>query len=171
MKADGKVKAVGIAARDWNVAAQICDAMALDFVILIGCFTVMRHPSAMLDFLAALADRQIAVINAGVFHGGFLTGSDGFDGRAVTGDNPSDQSLFSWRKSFAALCHGHSVSPAHACIRFALMAPAITAVALNTSHPDRVAENVRAVCTKVPGALWASMKEEGLLAEDYPYSG
>jgi D-threo-aldose 1-dehydrogenase len=171
LKAAGKVKGVGIAAWNWEIAREICDAVALDFIMLIGCFTIMRHPPELLDYLTTLADRQIAVINAGVFHGGFLTGGQHFDGRRLNNENVADQRLLAWRKSFAALCHGHGVAPAHACIQFALSAPGVTAVALNTSHPDRVTENVRSVSTKVPRALWASMKEEGLLTDDFPHLG
>ena len=50
-------------------------------------------------------------------------------------------------------------------------APGIVAVALNTSHPDRVADNVEMVLKESRNGFWASMKEEGLIAEDYPYLG
>jgi D-threo-aldose 1-dehydrogenase len=68
-----------------------------------------------------------------------------------------------------ALCHGHGVTPTQACIQFALAGPGVVAVLLNSSHPDRVAENVGSVQRLVPDLFWASMKEEGLLAAGYPY--
>jgi D-threo-aldose 1-dehydrogenase len=68
-----------------------------------------------------------------------------------------------------ALCHGHGITPARACIEFALSAPGIAAVAINTSHRDRIAENVASAITPVPSVFWSSMKDERLLAEDYPY--
>jgi hypothetical protein len=42
--------------------------------------------------------------------------------------------------------------------------PAVHAVRVDTSYPDRVRENVAAVTDPVPPNLWKSMKEEGLLA-------
>jgi hypothetical protein len=42
---------------------------------------------------------------------------------------------------------------------------------LNSSHPDRVAENAGYVGQPVSDLFWASMKEEGLLAADDPYIG
>jgi D-threo-aldose 1-dehydrogenase len=125
----------------------------------------------LVEFIASLADRKIAIINSAVFHAGFLVGGRYFDYRVVSPDHPADKHLFSWRKSFVALCEGHGVTPAHACVQFGLSAPGIVAVALNTVHPDRVADNVESVLKKLPESFWASMKEERLLAEEYPYLG
>ena len=163
LKATHHVAGIGIAAKDWQVVREIDAAVRLDWVMLVGCFTIMRHPPEVLEFMASLAARQIPMINAGIFHGDFLVGGSSFDSRALTPENPADRSLFAWRKAFAALCHGHGITLAHACIQFALSAPAVAAVAINTSHPDRIAENADSAIAKAPDAFWASMKEEGLL--------
>jgi D-threo-aldose 1-dehydrogenase len=171
LKAAGNVVGIGIVAHDWHAAKAVSDATELDFVTLSGGITIVRHPPELLGFLASLADRQIAVISAGVFHCGFLVGGSRFDSRVGHADDPVDRPMFAWRKAFAALCHGHGIAPAHACIQFALSAPGVVAVLVNTTFPDRVATNVESVVTKGPDGFWASMKEEGLLAEDYPYLG
>jgi D-threo-aldose 1-dehydrogenase len=59
----------------------------------------------------------------------------------------------------------------HACVQFGLSVPGVVAVALNTSHADRIAENVAATAMPVPPQFWATLKEEGLIANDYPYAG
>ena len=46
-------------------------------------------------------------------------------------------------------------------------APSVVAVLVESSYPDRVAENINSVCQKVPDNFWASMKEEGLLAKEW----
>jgi D-threo-aldose 1-dehydrogenase len=171
LKTAGQVAGIGAAARNWRIIQAIDAAVDLDWVMIAGSLTVMHHPPELLDSIASLAERQIAVVNAAVFHGGFLVGSQRHSGRVPDPENSADQGLFGWRKSFVALCHGHGISPAHACIQFGLSAPGIVAVALDTTHPDRVAENVESVLTSVPSSLWASMKEERLLAADYPYLG
>jgi D-threo-aldose 1-dehydrogenase len=171
MKAAGHVKGIGVAVSDWRALEEISDALPLDFVMLNGCFTVMRHPPELLDYLAVLANRNAAIILADVFHGDFLAGDTQFEGRAVDDVNPADKPLLAWRKSFTALCHGHGVAPKHACIQFALRAPGVVAVLVSTSHPDRVAGTVEWAQTAVPCALWDSMKEEGLLDAAYPFVG
>ena len=116
--------------------------------------------------MTALADRQVAIIGSSVFHSDFLVGGSRFGNRMLSPEDPADQRLFAWRKAFAALCYGHGIAPAHACIQFALSVPGVIAVALDTSYPDRIAENAASAVTPVPDAFFESMKEEGLLSGD-----
>lgn len=171
LKGAGEVAGIGAAASDWRIVQEVDAVTPLDFVELAGMITIMRHPTELLDYLAKLAERQIPAISTGLFECGFLLGGAQFNGRDVRVEDPGDGRLFAWRKSFAALCHGHGVSPSHACIQFALSAPGVVAVALNTTHPDRIAENVESATANVPAAFWASMKEEGLLAEHISFVG
>ena len=82
--------------------------------------TLMRHPPNLLASLAEIQQRQIPVIISGVFEGGFLVGANRLDGRLLRSEDDPDRSTLAWRKAFVALCDGHGISPAHACIRFAL---------------------------------------------------
>jgi D-threo-aldose 1-dehydrogenase len=171
LKATGQLIGIGACAKDWRIVREIDAVVTLDWVMLVGSYTVMNHTVPVLDFIAGLGKRKIPVINSGVFHAGFLVGGQFLDNRLVSLDNAADQRLFAWRKAFVALCQGHGVSPAHACIQFGLSTPGIVAVALTTSRPERIAENVEFVLRKVPESFWTSMKEERLLAEDFPYLG
>jgi D-threo-aldose 1-dehydrogenase len=171
LKTAGKVIGVGAVASDWRVIREIVSLVELDWIMLCGSLTIMRHPPEVLELLAELAERRVAVVNSGLLHGGFLTGGRSLDGRVVRPDDPADRRLAAWRKSFVALCEGHGVTPVEACVQFGLSAPGVAAARLDTSHPDRVAENVRATARRVPSVFWESMKEEGLIAEDYPYVG
>lgn len=165
LKAARAVRGVGMVMDDLAVA-QLTPPP--DWIVLTRGFTLMRHSTAVLASMQEFASQQIPVIVSGVFDGGFLTGSNRLDGRAVSTDDPTDRSLLAWRTSFVALCHGHSVNPAQACIQFALSGPGVAAVLLESSRPERVAENVESVERKAPDSFWASMKEEGLVAADYP---
>jgi D-threo-aldose 1-dehydrogenase len=166
LKAAGMVLGAGLATSNFGGLNSL--APSVDWVVLMGGFTLMRHPADLVAVMADLAARQIPIVVSGVFEGGFLVGSNRLDGRVLNPANPTDRSLLAWRTSFAALCLGHGVTPAQACIQFALSGPGVVAVVLNSSHPDRVAENVGCVQRMVPDIFWASMKEEGLLAADYP---
>jgi D-threo-aldose 1-dehydrogenase len=167
LKTRHKLAAIGIALLDWRLSQKLRDVAHVDFIKLLNGPTVLRHPPEMLEWLAALAAEQIAVITAGVFHGGFLVGGPTFDDHQLNADSPAGQSLIAWRKAFTALCHGHGVRPAQASIQFALSIPGVVAVSLRTSSVDRVSEDVYAATTPVLGGLWTSMKEEGLLAHDH----
>jgi D-threo-aldose 1-dehydrogenase len=169
LKAAGQVLGAGIATKDFDALSSL--APRVDWMILTGGFTPMRHSAVLLASMAELAARRVPIVASGVFDGGFLVGDSRLDGRVLNGDDPADRSLLTWRTSFVALCYGHGVTPAHACIQFALAGPAVIAVMVNSSHPDRVAENAISVQRPVSNVFWASMKEEGLLAPDYPYLG
>jgi len=169
LKQRGDVRAVGVGAKDWRVIQEIDAVVPLDWVMLANCLTVLRHPPELLAFVAGLAARGVAIINSALFHAGFLVGGKYFDYRVVRPED--DSAIFAWRKCFVALCEAHGISPLHACVQFGLSVPGVAAVALNTSQADRIAENVAAVATPVPPQFWVTLKEEGLLAKDYPYVG
>jgi D-threo-aldose 1-dehydrogenase len=171
LKEAGLVAGIGVGAKDWRIVKEIDGAVPLDWVMLANSFTIMNHPTELMMFIASLAERRIAIVNSAVFHAGFLVGGRYFDYRVVSPDDAIGRKLFSWRKSFTALCQGHGISPAHACVQFGMSAPGIVAVALNTSLPVRIAENVDLVLNKIPDGFWSSMKEERLLAAAYPYLG
>ena len=137
--------------------------------MLANSLTIFRHPPELLAFVSDLESRGVAVINAAVFHAGFLTGGQFFDYRRVTAE--SDSMLFAWRSRFQELCRRYNVAPMAACVQFALSPPGITAVALNTGRPARVAENVAAVEAEIPSEFWAEAKAGELIAANYPYLG
>jgi len=168
LKQSGQIAGVGLCCRDWPAAADIGPAVTPDFITLAAGFNVMRQEPRIPGFLSQLKERQVPVIAGGVFNSGFLLGGASLDGINFDTDAPAHQAQLAWRKAFTSLCHGHGVRPAHACIQFALAAPAVIAVSLKTSNATRVAENVQFATMPVPNALWASMKEEGLLGESYP---
>ena len=171
LKEHGLVQGIGVGAKDWRVVKQIDDEVQLDWVMLANSLTVMRHSADLLEFVSNLAKRQVAIINSAVFHAGFLAGGKYFDYRVANPADEEDRRLFSWRKSFVALCSAYGVSSTHACVQFGLSPPGVIAVALNTSHADRIAENVESVLNKVPDGFWSAMKEERLIDSDYPYLG
>src|SRR5436190_1774479 len=127
------------AERGFGMSSRPC-SLARHIVLTGGC-TLLRHPAERRASMAELAARQIPIIGSGVFDGGFLVGSNRLDGRVPSAEDPADRSLLAWRASFAALCHGHGVTPVQACIQFALAGPGVVAVMLTSSHADRVAEN------------------------------
>lgn len=179
LKAAGRARGVGVVVS----CSEIREEAANDLVHLVGEFekadwcmlhggcTVMRHPPEMLALLGELAQRHVPVVVAGAFDGGFLVGGNKLDGRLLRVEDEGDHSLVAWRKSFVALCDGHGISPAHACLQFALSLPAVTAVRVESTYVDRTAANIRSTVTKVPENFWMSMKEEGLLEAEYPFLG
>ena len=106
-------------------------------------------------------------MNSAVFHSGFLTGGEFFDYRRT--DPAKDKELYAWRDCFNGLCAKFAVSPATACVMFSFTVPGVVSVALNTSNPKRVKENVGFVTEKISPEFWKEMKEKKLISREYPY--
>jgi D-threo-aldose 1-dehydrogenase len=169
LKAKGAVKAVGIGSKDWRVIREISERVDLDWVMFACSLTVYSHPPELLDFIAQLHACGVGMINSAVFHAGFLTGGAWFDYRKP--DPVADEKLFSWREKFLGVCKKFDVKAAGVCVQFGLAVPGVVAVALNTGKPERIKDNVASAQNEIPAALWRALKDENLLARNFPYLG
>lgn len=169
LKASGRVRAVGVGAKDWRVIRQIAEQVEIDWVMLACSLTVYTHPPELLNFIADLRLRGVGIINSAVFNAGFLTGGSWFDYRRA--DPVSDAGLFRWREGFFTVCRRFNVLPADVCVQFSLAVPGIAAVALNTEKPERIAANIRSAFAEIPSALWLALKDERLIDRNFPLPG
>lgn len=167
LRKNGKIKAIGIGAKNWRIIEEITAAVELDWVMLANSMTILRHPQELLTFMEKLQTQKISIINSAVFHAGFLTGGNYFDYKIV--NNSENKALFGWREAFFTVCKKHNISPAQACVSFAMSAPGVISIALNTSKPASIKTNVQLVSTKVPAEFWWNMKQKGLISEEYNY--
>jgi D-threo-aldose 1-dehydrogenase len=169
LKQQGKVKAIGVGAKNWKVIQRIASDVALDWVMIANSLTIKNHPKELLDFIGELQNKGVQIINSAVFHSGFLVGSAYYDYRLITPTTPENQALLQWRTDFFQLCQDYGVKPAEACVQFAFKIPGVCSIALNTTSKDRVKENITLASIAIPEEFWKSMKAEGLIREDYPY--
>jgi len=169
LKKAGKVKAVGVGAKNWKIIEEVSKEVALDWVMFANSMTIMHHPQDLLDFMQSLHNQQISIVNSAVFHAGFLIGGQFFDYRLIQPDTDENKRIFKWREDFFALCTKHGISPAVACVSFATTAPGVVSIALNTSNPKHIKGNVESVTTKVPAEFWHDMKVNGQISNEYPY--
>lgn len=163
LRACGAVQAVGIGAKDWRIIREIVKEVRLDWVMLACCMTVHSHPEELIGWIDRIAQDGVSVVNSALFHGGFLTGGAFFDYQRIDPDNADGRRLIAWRDAFNVCCARHRVKPAHACIQFASSVPGITSIALNTTDPLRIPDNVAMATQPVDPALWRELAEHGLI--------
>lgn len=163
LKKSGKVKAIGVGAKNWKIIEEISKVVELDWVMFANSMTIMHHPQNLLDFMQSLHNKNISIVNSAVFHAGFLIGGKYFDYRLIEPDTEENKAIFRWREIFFDLCKKHNIAPAVACVSFAMSAPGVVSIALNTSNPKHVKGNVESVTTQVPEEFWFDMKEMGLI--------
>ncbi len=165
LKKEGKVAGVGVGAKNWKVIPEIYRHVQLDWVMIANSLTIYSHPKELLDFVNQLAHDGVAVVDAAVFQGGFLVGGDLFNYKPLSPKQPKDKEKLDWRSSFFEVCSSFQVSPAHACIQFALKVPGVNAVALSTVDSKRAEENYNAAQEPISGEFWEEMKNKKLLDE------
>jgi len=169
LKARGKVRAVGIGSKDWTIIRELYAHVPFDWVMFANSFTIFRHPPEILEFMDRLNADGVGIINSAVFHGGFLTGGSQFDYQEVDPASEPGKKLFGWRKAYESLCQKFQVSPGDAALHFGLSHPAIVSIALNTSKPDKMNQNVEILHKTIADSFWTAMKDEGLMDPDYRY--
>lgn len=163
LKAQGKVKAIGVGAKNWKIIRELHSLVELDWVMFANSMTILHHPQELIDFMVQLKHENISIINSAVFHAGFLIGGDYYDYRLLQPDSDENRRLFDWRNRFFELCRQFNLKPAVACVQFGLAAPGVYSIALNTSKPSNILANVESVTTTVPADFWKAMKHEGLI--------
>jgi D-threo-aldose 1-dehydrogenase len=163
LKATGEVITVGIGAKDWRIIERISKDVKLDWVMIANSMTLKNHPLDLLEFMTELEARDIPIINSAVFHSGFLIGGDYYDYKTVQPGVPANDSLFKWRNDFFKLCKDFQIKPAEACVAYALKAPGVKSIALNTTDPKRVKQNLDMACKVIPADFWAQLMESGLI--------
>ncbi len=171
LKAQGQAKGIGVGAKNWKSIQEIDAQVDLDWVMFANSYTLYSHPADLLAFMDSLHAKGVAIINSAVFNAGFLTGGEFFNYVKLNPANEADMGKFSWRERFFALCEEHDQVPSEVCIQFGKSHPGIVALALSTSKPQRVKQNVDAMFVEVPAAFWDVLKDNGLLAADHPYVG
>ena len=169
LKKEGKVKAIGVGAKNWKIIRALATEVELDWVMIANSMTVMKHPTDLLEFISELHHENIGIINSAVFHSGFLTGGNYFDYQPMDENNKKNKELFKYRTTFNVICKKFNVSAAQACVTFAMTPPGVVSIALNTSDPSRIKENIKMVMATVPVEFWHEMVKARLIEETYPY--
>lgn len=165
LRNDGKVKGVGVGAKDWTIIRRIYAEIPLDYVMLANSLSLYSHPPELLDFVSLLRKNNVGIINAAIFHSGFLVGEDYYDYKKIDRDSPDGKEKFHWREQFFEVCQKHGTAPYHACIQFVLAIPGICSVALSVNQPDLVKKNLQAATNKIPGPFWEELKDKSLISQ------
>lgn len=166
LKSKGKVRSVGVGAKDWHSIKQISNDVNLDWVMIANSMTVHSHPEDLLVFMQELEQKGVLIINSAVFNGGFLTGGDYYNYHLIDKESTEGKALYSWRNRFYELCQQYNIEPAAACVQFGLAAPGVVSVALSTSSAKRVESNLQLAKSSVSAEFWEKMHSEGLITDE-----
>ena len=166
LKRMGKVDAIGVGAKDWRSIARIDNDVKLDWVMIANSMTVHSHPTELLNFMKKLERQGTKIINSAVFNAGFLTGGDFYNYKRIDPDTTSGRKLYEWREHFNQVCAAFCVDPAAACVKFSIASPGVHSIALSTTNPVRVPQNMALLDAIIPVGFWEQLHGEGLITRD-----
>jgi D-threo-aldose 1-dehydrogenase len=165
LKQQGKIMSIGVGAKNWKIIERISKDIKLDWVMFANSLTLNAHPNELLAFVEELHNQQTTIINSAVFNGGFLVGKDFYNYVQVDSSTDEGKKLYTWRTSFFKLCNEFEIQPAAACMNFGLNISGVDSIAISTSRPEKVKENIEMATKEIPSAFWEAMKQNGLLSE------
>jgi D-threo-aldose 1-dehydrogenase len=168
LREEGVVRAIGLGVNEWEVCVRFAERCDIDAVLLAGRYTLLEQ-GALDVFLPLAQKRCIGVMLGGVFNSGIL----------ATG--PVEGAMYDYARAGPAVrervramegvCGRHGVALPVAAMHFAAAHPAVASVVLGAVTPAEVGRNVAGWRATVPPALWADLKQAGLLRVDAPVPG
>jgi D-threo-aldose 1-dehydrogenase len=161
----GAIGAIGVGVNEWQACQRFAEAGDFDCFLLAGRYTLLEQ-AALDSFLPLCVARNIAIIIGGPFNTGIL--ATGAVPGATYNYHPASPVVMERVSRIEAICRGHGVALASAALQFPLHHPAVASVIPGARSAAEVAANLATFEAPVPAALWAELKESGLLRADAP---
>ncbi|MET9155236.1 aldo/keto reductase [Streptomyces griseoflavus] len=164
MRDEGVVGAIGAGMNDAGPLTRFVRETGVDAVLLAGRYTLLDQ-SGLVELLPLAAERGVGVVVGGVFNSGLL--ADPRPG-ATFDYAPARLETLSRALELQAVCEGHGVPLRAAALHFPFGSPAVTSVLTGARSAAEVQDAAGLLGRPVPDALWAELKERGLLPADVP---
>ena len=161
----GDVGSVGVAVNEGDVGTQMIADGDFDVALLASRYTLLEQ-TALTDLLPAAQARGLPVLAGGIFNSGILAAAP--VSGATYDYRPAGRDVLDRVDRLRALCDRHGVTLAAAALQFVLAHPAIDAVLIGMSQPDRAAAGVALFGQSIPPAFWTALRAERLVAEAAP---
>jgi D-threo-aldose 1-dehydrogenase len=165
LRSAGSVSAIGAGVNEWQVCERLLGLADFDCFLLAGRHTLLEH-GALPSLLPMCEERGVGVIIGGPFNSGILATGAVQGARYDYGTPPPK--ILSRVARIEAVCLAHDVQLAAVALQFVLAHPAITTVIPGANAPGQVAGNLTLLQAEVPPALWADLKDAGLLPRHAP---
>ncbi|MFC9398241.1 aldo/keto reductase [Streptomyces sp. NPDC057027] len=167
MRHEGIVGAIGVGMNQADLLARFIRETDIDAVLLAGRYTLLDQ-RGLTELLPLAADRGVGVVIGGAFNSGLL--ADPRPG-ATYDYTAAPPDLLSRALDLKAVCERHGVPLRAAALRFPFGHPAVASVLVGTRSAAEARDAAAMLGHPVPDALWAELKERGLLPADVPTPG
>jgi D-threo-aldose 1-dehydrogenase len=165
LRGEGVIAGVGVGVNEAEMCVRFANAGTFDVMLLAGRYSLLEQP-ALATFLPLAQQKGIGVMLGGVFNSGILATGAVPGAKYNYRDAPPE--IMDKVARIEKACAAHGVALPTAAMHFALGHPAVVSLVLGAQRPEEVERNVTALSARVPDALWAELKAEGLLDAHAP---
>lgn len=165
LRATKQIKGVGAGINELGMIPRFLDLIDLDFFLVAYGYNLLTQVMLESEFPLCAA-RNVSVIIGAVFASGILATG------AVPGARyfyaPASDEMMDKTRQIEAICQRHQTPLPAAALQFLLAHPVVAAIIPGALGPEHVQSNVKLLQQPIPAALWADLKQAGLLREDAP---
>ncbi len=165
LREQGQVRAIGVGIDQWQMALAFARDGRCDCLLVAGRYTLLDQ-TALLELLPYCAAHRIGVIAGAPYNTGIL--AVGPRAGATFNYRAAAPELMERAARIAAVCARHDVPLQAAALQFVLAHPAIVSVIPGARSVAELEDNVRMVEHPIPPALWAQLKDAGLIPPAAP---
>ncbi|PRX37232.1 D-threo-aldose 1-dehydrogenase [Meinhardsimonia xiamenensis] len=165
LREQGVIRAFGAGVNEWQPCQWLAERGDFDLFLLAGRYTLLEQ-EALESFLPLCESRGIGIVIGGPYNSGILA-TGPVEGAHYNYDLAPPEILERVRR-IEAVCARHGVRLVDAAFRFPLMHPAVVSVIPGGQGMPEMESNLAALEARIPPALWADLKAEGLMRPDAP---
>ena len=165
LRGAGVIGAIGVGVNEVEPCVWFAQQGRFDCFLLAGRYTLLEQHG--LDDLFPLAnDQQFSIILGGPFNSGIL--ATGARPGAMYNYKPAPPDILARVAQIEAVCARHDVPLAAAALQFPLGHPRVASIIPGAARPEEASANAALMARKIPAALWADLKSEGLMIASAP---
>ena len=164
LRRNGTVKAIGIGVNEREVLLEAMEWGAWDAFLLAGRYTLLEQ-APLDDLLPRCVAAGTSIVVGGPLNSGILAGGDTWNYA------PAPPEVQARVKAIAEICGSHSVPLPAAALQFPLAHPAVAAIIPGPRNVAEFAANLALLHHPIPPALWADLRQAGLLHPAAPLPG
>ncbi len=165
LRDQGVVRAIGGGINEWQQCEYLAQRGDFDIFLLAGRYTLLEQ-EALNTFLPLCQKRGIGIVIGGPYNSGIL--ATGPKPGAFYNYDPASEPILAKVRAIEAVCKAHDTRLVDAAFQFPLLHPSTLSIIPGAATPSEVEANARAAAAKIPDALWAALKSQGLMHPDAP---
>lgn len=165
LREQGTIKAFGAGVNEWQPCQWMAERGDFDIFLLAGRYTLLEQ-DALTSFLPLCEERGIGVVIGGPYNSGIL--ATGPKPGACYNYDPAPEDVLERVRRIQAICDRHGVRLVDAAFQFPLRHPSVISVIPGGQGVSEMESNLKAESAAIPEALWADLKNEGLVRQDAP---